>query len=993
MGKRIFVLIIIFLLAIKCSIKIPDQSNIPTWMVDINIPIGEETLYIEDILDDSLIVMQAYGNLGDSILAIQDTSIIIEKVEVGDKLKIDDVSVSFTQGIDEIVIDDVQENFVMDLTDVSLESVSAGFSSEIGVYRLDDTDPIVTDPTSPAEIYDLSVVPEGTQADVPQALEIPSVIREINFTKFSDANFSNGFLDLTIFNNMVIELGSPIIISILDSDSTTIFNEFGDSLKILFDVGILPSTSSTRSINLQNHSLPGNVLVKIDGVLSGSGPTTITNNEETRNSSFYVEVTTREIEITSANAIIPSQEIDTSNVILIPETTNKIVSAKVKKGNLKIDIANEINLESYLVLEITSLDTSDLPGVQPFTKNITIPASDNKIIEYSLSNYSIVIDVDRQEIDYNYRITTKSTEPEKVEVNSTDNIDITFSFYGESEGENITFSEFEGLVNQDPITMAGEIDITTDSELTSATIADGSITIDFINNVSMTSSGIPVITLSIPELLNSNSQPFQIGPIALNPGTNNIIINDNGNSLEGYQITPLKIANPKDTLKQIIRYNALIEIPNNEIAHYNLQESFEASFSLDELHFSQITGFFNQEAITYDDSISFEENHKIKIAKFSEGNLVLNLQNNLGITADIDFIINEIVRKDNRLPLTKTIQLREDQNELTENIDLSAYQLEFPDYLTTEEQSVHYKSVISIPSDEEMTINLDQNIICGVELTGLKFLELEGYIDTIEVEMEEVEEVLDDFPDEIEDLDFENIDISIEFDTNLGVDFVINFNLKSFNDDGDSVVMSLNHTVLHDDIFTHILEIPDAEDLINIKPTRLKASGTVKVGGNGIVSGDQYVGGKVNIFMPLSFIIKDDVEVDLDPEFVKEEIPDQVEAVTIFTEIINSFDISGTVNLLTSKDTLNFDVGSLIKPDTLLTFSLKPNMSFSDEISLTREKFDLIQDSCYIKPIILLDKTELGETVKFLKSDSIKVFIYGTLKAKIKIDDEENDQE
>ena len=78
--------------------KLPQESDMPSWTINLEIPLMETTVTAADLLEDSTFVGVPWGTSGDSIFAYQDET-EIEKVEVGDQLNIDDIHQSFSQWI------------------------------------------------------------------------------------------------------------------------------------------------------------------------------------------------------------------------------------------------------------------------------------------------------------------------------------------------------------------------------------------------------------------------------------------------------------------------------------------------------------------------------------------------------------------------------------------------------------------------------------------------------------------------------------------------------------------------------------------------------------------------------------------------------------------------------------------------------------------------------------------------------------------------------
>ena len=125
----------------------------PRWSTIIQIPLAEEEITLSSLVDDTLIVVDGLDNYfenssyKDSIFVYQ-KQISIEKVEVGDRIKIDPISTSFSQSIE----------------DVSINKVEKKVSSKVGTISLEDMEPTSTDPFIFKEIYpNIENTPMGNQ--------------------------------------------------------------------------------------------------------------------------------------------------------------------------------------------------------------------------------------------------------------------------------------------------------------------------------------------------------------------------------------------------------------------------------------------------------------------------------------------------------------------------------------------------------------------------------------------------------------------------------------------------------------------------------------------------------------------------------------------------------------------------------------------------------------------------------------------------------------
>jgi len=317
----------------------------------------------------------------------------IEKVEVGYQLNIDDIQQSFTQSIDDVKVDENNKQYSSQLDPVGVEPVNQSVNSSLGKIALDDTDPTETDPVLLTDLIDLSGVNEGDNTVIPQSSDIPMIYRNINFNDFDNADFSDGYLAIIISNDLVLELGAPITVRLLKSDSTIIYGSDGDSAKATWTTGITPNNSVEEIISLAGKVLPGNIIIQITGVVAGSGDANITNNSTSRSSSFVVQVQAKNLEVISAQAIIPEQEIDTTDSITLADSENKVQRAKILNGSLAVDIANNLPVAANLELTITSIDVSDVAGIQAFTQTIPLNANQSSNPVYSLNDASLVMDV------------------------------------------------------------------------------------------------------------------------------------------------------------------------------------------------------------------------------------------------------------------------------------------------------------------------------------------------------------------------------------------------------------------------------------------------------------------------------------------------------------------------------------------------------------------------------------------------------------------------
>ena len=197
------------------------------------------------------------------------------------------------------------------------------------------------------------------------------------------------------------------------------------------------------------------------------------------------------------------------------------------------------------------------------------------------------------------------------------------------------------------------------------------------------------------------------------------------------------------------------------------------------------------------------------------------------------------------------------------------------------------------------------------------------------------------------------------------------------------------------------MRIPNAEDLINISPDKIVASGLATVGAVdviGTVAADQYIEGQFLINAPLELLITEDASIDMDPELVDtDDFPEDLERMVLYAEYDNQFEFGTQIEVFAAHDTAHFLSGTTVLPDTLLTLDIIANHTGTDSVILDEDEFDLFDGSqeLYVKTSAHLTGETDGEgnplPSKFLSTDSLKILLYGAIKVLVDPEAEEED--
>ena len=950
--KKYNIILIIGAFLSSCSIE-PDLDKLPIIQPSLGFSVYQESITLNDVdilTGDSSITKESYG-ASDSIFVFNKT-VNIDKQEVGDKLSIDDINKQFSQSVDNVTIEDTEVEEKIGFDPVGIDPIENKVSSEVGLISLDNIDPQATEPYLFSSIYPSVLdIPDGNTVNIP-SFALDPVTNNFSFTDFSEAVFNSGSLSLTIVNDLVIPLGD-VDVQLKNSDGSDIV---GGSTTI--EGPINSGEQQSALLDLSDLTLPGNIIVEVTGNSPGEDNVLIDN--AAKNSSFSVEISGSGLEVISANAKIPTQTISESGTISLSADSNKVILATISGGKLVIDIDNYMAVTSDMVLSIPSLKAAD---GSDFQTSISIAAnSENILDETDISGYSLSMTIDEQVVAYSYDVTTNDSGDDFVTIASTDSIIVNIILEGSIEGEQLSFSSFEGMVSPQDLGFDGQINIESDSDILEANLNSGNLIINIVNGINTSAEGAPTAIITINEIVNAaNNNPLVINTGSMY-GTQDPIEVD----LNGY-----KILMPQNN--QSLNYIADVQTVY-EVGTYSLLDSIEIDISVTELGFSTVRGFFAQDAMSDSNSIALDDSTVVYNAVLKSGDLALTIDNSIGVVADVFFQIDEFYKNSTSLDTTFTINPGVSNVE----IDLSGYNLVLPSDVDT--QKVNYVSNISLPSDQEMTLSLSDSIAIEVNMTNLEFLTVTGQINPVTVDIDPVEQTIDALPEELDGFDFEDVEMTIDFNSSIDLPVYLDLSITAYNDQsGDSVVKNVSQNIHANPS----IQIPDASTLINIRPDRIIARGSAQVGdldSVGTVASDDSLSGVMTVKAPLMFLIDEDAVISPDPAELVEQgdslgIPDDIIDAALILQIDNQWEFGANVSIVLAPDSLSIENGEV---DTLLSgFTFNPDASIVDTIYLDQDAFQLLKRSpSWIQPQVSVI-SDNNSPVRFLSTDTLKITIDG----------------
>ena len=951
--KRI-TLIFLAIFFTSCALEKPDTDKLPVWSTTLEAPIIQTTIDLNKFLEDSLISTFPVGEGEDSIFVFNKT-IELDSVEVGDKLKIDPIEKSFVQFASAVTIDSSTTSFTIEYDSVGLDDITALIDAEIGLIELDNIGSEETDPISFSDVMPTTLVTAietaitaagGTAEVLVDTVALIPQQKSVNFDSFTSAALSSGYIDVKIINNLFIPLGAPIYIDIKNNIGTQIF-------QLIWDTEIVAGDSATASQDVSGMSLPGSMLVEVSGTSNGSQGQQVAVTTADMSSTFTVGLTAREFQVTQASAVVSAQSIADSSSITLDPSETLVEEAVISKGNFEITITNSLPLTGMVRLTIPSLYFGSTDST--FKQNFNLPTDTLTISPVDMTGWTMTMDLADQFLNYHYLITTADTDTNIVTISQTDNVELDLGI------TDIYFSSLTGKIESQTIIEGGDVNIESESQIQSATISEGQMDLVISNNI----GGVADVQLTVPELVLNGTGLDTV--LTINPGDNGYII-----VLDDYDLQPVSLADQRLTY-------STTTITQSESNTYYLNDSISVMITLPGLTFNAVTGYISQDDNVDTDVIELDNDTNVETALIDSGQIQLTIQNFIGLEADVLFSIDELTLGGN--PLETSLQIISSTDPVQQAIDLAGYSLTLP----VNDQRVNYSSTLSIPTDQLLTLTLNDSIAIDVLIDTLWFGSITGIIDTVDVTIDTVEQEISALPDDMDGFEFSNVEIVIDFESDITIPVFLDLTMDASNSAGEIETTSITNWNITD---SSQVIIPDASTLINIQPDKILAYGSARVGGDGTsgtVTSTDMIAGLLSVRAPLELEIGPNASISTDPKLVTkadavETIPEEIEDVVVFINYDNSFEFGSTLTVLMSRDTMDFESGAAdILVDALLIMAGSAGV---DSIDLNDNRLGLFnQDSMYVQVLVnVLGQTDSnGNPIpsRFLSTDKMWLNIYG----------------
>ena len=955
MSKRYWP-ILIAVLVNGCMLDPLDKDNLPVWSTTLEMPLIRTEVTLETILKDSLLVTQPIGEDGDMIYVFRKT-VDIERVEVGDNLKLDPIDKSSVQYAGAVTVDSSTTSFHVGYDPAVLDDITRQVSAEVGLIEMDNIDPVQTEPFEFREIMPASLVTAietalvlaGDTAEV--VIDTVALVprqKPVTFSSINSVTVGSGFLDITIVNNLFIPLGSPIVVDVNTSLGAPIFD-------LIWEAEIPPGDSATLSQDLAGITLPGDLLIVVSGTSNGSHGEVVTVTNTDLDSDFSTRVYARNVQAVRADAIVPAQSFTDSGLVSLPPSETLVEKAVLISGDLQITMTNNLQLTGTTWLEIPGLYYQTPDSV--FTQLYDLEAGTVVQPAFDLAGWTMSMEYTYQRLDYNYLVMTDATDPDYVLLDQSDDVALDLLI------TNISIGEITGQIEEQIVSEAGDMDIDSDSRILNASISEGFVRIAILNRI----GGMADVQLLVPELVRNASHLDTM--LAVNPGPNTFALD-----LIGYDVIPVSLDD------QRLTYEA-VTVTRSGSYFYDLLDSIDVRLDVSELTFNAVTGYISQDDNVDEFDVALDNDTKVESALISSGQARLTIRNYIGLEADILLKIHELTKGDSSI--ATSFRFTSSPEPVVQTIDLAGVSLNLP----IEDQRLHYTSTLRIPGVELLSLSLDDSIVVDVHLDTLRFASVTGLIDPVEVEIDTVVQELSTLPESMDGFNFANVELALTLDSDLTIPTFLDLTLDAVNEFGEMASSSISGWNILD---SATVIVPDAATLVNIRPDRILAYGSARVGSAelpGTVDTSQGISGVLSVRAPLELEITPDAVITTDPDLLTgskagSTVPDEIEAVTLFLAYDNQFEFGVNLSILMDQDLSGF---STDRAEALVdSVMLNPDTAGLDSVFLNDERLDLFnRDSTYVQARVqVLGRIdEFGQPVpsRFLSTDTLQLHLYGRL--------------
>jgi hypothetical protein len=352
--------------------------------------------------------------------------------------------------------------------------------------------------------------------------------------------------------------------------------------------------------------------------------------------------------------------------------------------------------------------------------------------------------------------------------------------------------------------------------------------------------------------------------------------------------------------------------------------SFKLDLEFINLEVEQIRGYVSTQEFSNEWHISVEDQaNKIIEARIFSGDIQLFFYNRLPIPAYITYTLPELTDAGGQ-PFSDSFYLNPNDSAIQNMSDLSGYTIKSSMAPGSVIDSLIVISAISTDPGF-VSLNASDEIRVRLHTSEIQFTYLEGYLspDTLDIEPFTAANVID-YDGFQGGFKLQGAQMVFEIENQMYLDTAIfNGEITGYRKDDNGIITDsakiqiTDQSILPENRTRILLAGAEVDSLVNILPTDLKASGSMRYGGYARVSTSDTIGGNyefstpfyIRIMGPTAFRLEPDtITTDEIDEKFRRASGDEIKSAVLFANISNATPLTGKLLLFANRNPLREDI-------------------------------------------------------------------------------------
>ncbi|RJP82415.1 MAG: hypothetical protein C4524_00665 [Candidatus Zixiibacteriota bacterium] len=395
-----------------------------------------------------------------------------------------------------------------------------------------------------------------------------------------------------------------------------------------------------------------------------------------------------------------------------------------------------------------------------------------------------------------------------------------------------------------------------------------------------------------------------------------------------------------------------------------------------------------------DSTYCLSDDDVIILSDIKEGDLSYTIENRSNLINTVTFLLPDFL-KDGQ-PYTEQVTLEPNQTHTVSLADLAGYQFSRPQGDNLFDARIVSDLLDSADplyggADPLVEFSQANAVYTHYDVSTLYFSHFEGELDTVEINMEQEPEVLENIPEGLESLAVESAVADLHLFNTMGLPVTFDMAFEAYKDGLVAATFDVPPLTIPaggpGGPGVLVTDVPGLETLVNVLPDSIRTTGQGTVLGAGVINDDQYLEGYYHIYSPFYFSLD---ETTLEPEVsvLDDGLNDELAQVDLSLNLENHLPLMGEAMILASFDSAQFRMANSPAVDTLMRVPLPapqldaqgyvaaPGVATAVEV-LTDAELELFRQTgpdqpLYVQTFIQIQSTG-GETVRCQATDYVSV--------------------